>query len=409
MPTWICSPCTNVSTRTCGLLIGAAESSRREVSAYDIRSFDGVLENDRYKLTFNDKGNITSIINKTNKTGTDGNPAGVELLAGESNVITAYVDKSGYFNCWEINHNYREYPLETSLCDIALIEDAGFRSTVKIVKKIEDSWINQFITIYKDNPRIDFRTTADMNDSELFMRVDFDTGIKASSASYDLSMGYIDRDAQGDSEESRSQFEVPMHKWQAVRRADGSGIALLNDCKYGGKIQDGVISQSLVKTAVFPDESQDIGLHVFTYSLLPFNSEEGLDHVTRQAYELNNTPVTLPLSLNKPCNSWIHSDLSGVIVQSIKLPENEDAHSVIIRMHEHEGIGKTITIDTATGGMFDGYSIEHAELCTPLEETVSTLGVTNDPDEAISIDFSPFEMKTLKLKLKPDPSCSRVD
>lgn len=46
-----------------------------------------------------------------------------------------------------------------------------------------------------------------------------------------------------------------------------SGVTLMNDCKYGHDIQDGVMRLTLLKCATYPKPDSDKGNHQFTYSL----------------------------------------------------------------------------------------------------------------------------------------------
>ena len=62
------------------------------------------------------------------------------------------------------------------------------------------------------------------------------------------------------------------HKW-ADYAEPGYGAALLNDCKYGYDIHDGVMSLTLLKASNRPDDHADQGTHTFTYALFPHSGE----------------------------------------------------------------------------------------------------------------------------------------
>ena len=98
--------------------------------------------------------------------------------------------------------------------------------------KVRNSFITQYVSIYEHTDQIDFKTIIESKDSELFYKASFETGIMAKVAYYDLSLGYLTRDALSESAEHYSKFEVATHKWFAIKKNDGNGFAILNDSKY---------------------------------------------------------------------------------------------------------------------------------------------------------------------------------
>ena len=50
-------------------------------------------------------------------------------------------------------------------------------------------------------------------------------------------------------------------------------MAVLNDCKYGHDIKEDTIRLTLLKSAVEPDYTADLGTHSFTYAILPHSCE----------------------------------------------------------------------------------------------------------------------------------------
>ena len=54
----------------------------------------------------------------------------------------------------------------------------------------------------------------------------------------------------------RDRFEVCHHKWLDVAE-NGYGVSVLNDCKYGVSVHDGVIGLSMLKSATDPNPAAD--------------------------------------------------------------------------------------------------------------------------------------------------------
>ena len=87
-----------------------------------------------------------------------------------------------------------------------------------------------------------------------------------------------------------ARFEVAAHRY--VDLSDNqSGIAVLNDCKYGYKLDGRCIDLSLLRSPVHPDPDADIGGQVFTYALLPQRDAAHSD--SGRGAMLNQPPVAI--------------------------------------------------------------------------------------------------------------------
>ena len=71
------------------------------------------------------------------------------------------------------------------------------------------------------------------------------------------------------------------------------GVALLNDCKYGYDVKDNVLRISLLRSGKQPDHIQDVGMHTFTYALLPHTGDLVDGGVVKSAHALNNPMQTV--------------------------------------------------------------------------------------------------------------------
>ena len=74
------------------------------------------------------------------------------------------------------------------------------------------------------------------------------------------------------------------------------GVALLNDCKYGCDIHDGVMRLSLLRAPTHPNPNADRGAHTFTYALLPHEGDYRTGGVVREGYALNCPAYARPLA-----------------------------------------------------------------------------------------------------------------
>lgn len=92
--------------------------------------------------------------------------------------------------------------------------------------------------------------------------------ILAHEADYEIQFGNVKRPTHKNTSWDRARFEVCAHKWADLSEP-GYGVALMNDCKYGYDVHEGVMGLTLIKSGIFPNPDADQGQHEFTYALFP--------------------------------------------------------------------------------------------------------------------------------------------
>ena len=223
---------------------------------------------------------------------------------------------------------------------MCLIEEGPVRRTLKVIKTFRQSTIIQNISIYEDSPRIDFHTKVDFQEQQMLLKAGFDVDVDAPVATYDISMGDLTRPTTRNNSFERARFEVNTHKFVDLS-AEDYGVAILNDCKYGCDVAGNRMRITLIKTATFPDENQDIGLHEFCYSLYPHTGDVKQGGVREAAYRLNQPPCTIFGNLTLPEEPVLCEDM-GIMMEALKKAEREEA--VILRLYEHHGREREIRI-----------------------------------------------------------------
>jgi len=209
----------------------------------------------------------------------------------------------------------------------------------------------------------------------------------AEQARHEIQYGHASRPTHTNLIEDRARFEVCAHKWTDLSD-DGFGVALLNDCKYGVGVKGGEIRLSLMKSGVHPDPRGDEGRHLMTYSLLPHAGGFSVPSVVRPAYELNVAPVTVPAAARATgVASLVSVDAANVVVEAVKWAEEGDAF--VVRLYE---AGRASTAATVTVGV----AARVASQTNLLEELEAELDLV---DNAVKLDFRPFEIKTLRFEL----------
>ena len=340
------------------------------------------MENDFFVLEFAEDYSIRRLYDKR---------AGREVLQeGErGNVLEAYEDFPREYDAWEISCYYREKRREiTDVSGVEVIED-GSRKGVKITRKFLRSVIEQTIWFYGDTDRIDFETAADWNEEHLLIKAAFPVAINADKATYEIQFGSVERPTHSNTSWDAAKFEVCAHKYADLSETD-YGVSLLNDCKYGHDIHNGVMRLTLIKCATSPNIHADRCHHDFTYALRPHVGSFRHAGTVEAAYDLNN-PLrayrvgrqsgSLPESF-----SLVSCSAQNVVVDTVK--KAEDSDSTVVRLYESWNKRGDATLTF-------GVPFAKAWLCDLMENELEELPLN---ENSVTVPVKPFEIITVKLK-----------
>lgn len=236
-------------------IIEATSKSSNEVSLSTTEA-----ENKFVKLKFNEKGEITSFIDKLSnreilKEGTVGNE------------IQAFEDKPMCFDNWDIDIYYKEKMWKIDdVENIEVVERGPVRSTLKIEKKFLNSRFIQYVHIYNELPRVDFESDVDWKEHDIVVKALFPIDVNAHEATYEIQYGNVTRSTHENTSWDVAEFEVCGHKWVDLSEGD-FGVSMLNNCKYGHDIKNGNMRLTLLKCGTDPNPFADKEQHKFTYSI----------------------------------------------------------------------------------------------------------------------------------------------
>lgn len=341
---------------------------------------NSLIENDLYKISFNELGDIESIWDK------EFNREVIESGKG-ANVLCVYNDNG---DAWDFPMDYDQFPCEK----LKLTDTNTIIEGPKIIRKnkyvYKDSILNQNIVLTRGSRRIDFITDVDWKEEGKMLRTSFPVNVISREATCDIQFGNIKRTTHRNTSWDMAKYEVCAHKWVDISQAD-YGVALLNDCKYGHKVIDNVIDLNLIRCTNYPDISGDKAYHEFTYALYPHEGDYIKGKVVRAGYELNMPiEVVLGESFNEKFENkpFISVSEDNIIVEAVK--KAEDSEDLIIRLYECHGISSTVKISF-------GFEIEGIELVNLMEEILDSSFF--DKNKHL-LSFKPFEIHTLKVSFK---------
>lgn len=339
------------------------------------------LETTYYQMVFNQQGNITSLYDKEH--GRFVNKEGERL-----NVLQVFTDKPIQFDAWNIDSFYQEKHEEVNELITMDVTEGSLRTTVSLVWTFGHSRITQEIHLYRQSKRIDFETNLDWQEPSKLLKVAFPVAIHATEARYDIQYGNVKRPNHWNTSWDFAKFETVAHQWVDMSERN-YGVALLNDCKYGHDIKDNVLRLTLVKSAEYPDATQDIGEHTFTYSLLPHQGDFIEGEVVQEAWYLNN-PLTFQPGQALSHESLVVIETDHVMIDALKVAE--DGQGYILRLHEYGGMTERVSL---TSEFTFNQVIATNLMEEPMEDDDLTL-----MDNQLRFKLKPYEIKTMRVTFK---------
>ena len=342
-------------------------------------------ENKFVKIKFNEKGEITSFIDKE---------ANREILKAGAvgNEIQAFEDKPMCFDNWDIDIYYKEKMWKIDdVENIEVIERGPIRSTLKIEKKFLNSKFVQYVHVYNDLPRVDFESDVDWKEHDIVVKAAFPVDINAHEATYEIQYGNVTRSTHENTSWDIAEFEVCGHKWADISEGD-FGVSMLNNSKYGHDIKNGNMRLTLFKCGTDPNPDADKEQHKFTYSIYTHAGTWKEANTTQKAYELN---VPLYTKVEESHNGQLSDKMSlakvdkkNVMIEVIK--KAEDSDELVIRMYEFENKRTNCTLE------FNN-QIESIFECDLMENNIENIQID---ENKIHFSINPYEIKTFKFKLK---------
>ncbi len=348
-------------------------------SANTLSVSDRLLENAYLRIVFNDKGEITSLVDKTAELG--------ELAAGPCNSFKMYKDVPSRFDAWDIDSMYEATPVPLDApAEIEVVAAGPLVATLRVTRDLNQSTLVQEISLRRDSRRVDFHTTVDWQERHKLLKVAFPVQVHANEAVHEIQFGHIARPNHRSRPFDADQFEVAAHKWTALAQSD-RGCAVLNDCKYGVSVLGNTINLTLLKAPLAPDMHADLGRQEFTYAFYAWQGGLGDSDLVRQGYDLNMPLMTAPGAAGT--RSLFSVDVPNVIVETVKPPE-DGSDDVILRLYEAHRMHTRCQLSTSL-------PVAAAQLTDMLEE--EAIAELPCHEGTIALDFRPFEVKTVRLKL----------
>lgn len=352
------------------------------------------LENERYRVTLDQNGDVSSIRDKE---------ADRELLSAPAR-LGFFEDFPREWPAWNMDWADKQKPAKSYVKDerpfVTMRESGPVRVALQVVRNAGGSEFTQIIRLAagKSGDRLEFDTTIDWRTKETCLKACFPFSASNPKATYNQGLGTIER---GNNDPKK--YEVPSHKWIDLTDKSGKyGVAVLEDCKYGSdKPDDNTIRLSLVRTPganSYQDQAtQDLGVHQMLFALAGHKGDWREGDVQWKANRMNQPLIPFqakphPGKLGKSF-SLLKINTNRVAVQAVKKAENSD--EIIIRFQELLG-APCSDVEVSLGtGIVSARELNGQE--QPIREASLSKG-------KLFFNIGPYEPKTFALIYENSPA-----
>lgn len=365
-----------------GLRPGKAAAGTLKVQA-------GSLENARYRASLDANGDLASLFDKQLKR---------ELLAAPAR-LDIQEEKPNRWPAWNMDWKDRRQAPRAHVggtAQVRVVEQGPVRVAVEVARETEGS---RFVQVYRLSAgdaghRLEVASVVDWKTSQASLKASFPLASANPLATYSWDLGTIQR---GNNDPKK--YEVPTHGWMDLTDPTGAfGVTVLTGAKVGtDKPADGTLRLTLLYTpGVNRDYReqrwQDWGRHAFTYGLAGHAGDWRKGQASWQAQRQDQPLAAFqveahPGPLGKRF-SLMRISSPQVAIQAIKRAENGEGY--VVRLQELEGRPAQGLKLQAAG------AIQSAEELDGLEHRLGALAPAKG---TLALDFTPYQMRTLGLRL----------
>ncbi len=346
------------------------------------------LENRFLKAELTETGGIRSIWDKELER---------ELLISESNLLLLWEDEPNNWGAWDINHFYRDTAPQTA-GGATLNQALSFTLEGEFSRVVQDirigkSSLRQTIELRCDDRLLRVSHEIAWQEKHKMLRTHWFTAVHNGIASYGIQAGVIKRSSKPKSAVEAAQFEVPAQRFADLSQPD-HGCAVLCDVKFGYRIMDGQMELNLLRSPADVDPTADIHSHSYSYAFYPHSGDYEHSDVFRQAERLAHSLIVVPLQTlpEKLPQPLFRLDSDHVNLDTVK--PAEDGGGIILRFHEYKG-------QSGTALLYCAQTQSQARVTDLLEQPLEADPIQLDPYYPLSLEFRPFEVKTIRLEELP--------
>lgn len=351
---------------------------------------DNAMENQKYIVTLNRKGNISSILDKDLDE--------KEILKEPVSLGLFNYNGSKDWPAWEMNFKEANKDADRipNVVTVTVLEQGPARVAFKVIQTDKKSTFTNIVALTDGCDVVEVYSEIEWQNLRTLAKNKFSFTAENEKATFDLGLGAIERGNMNE-----KLFEVPAQKWVDLTDKSGEfGVSVLSECKYGwDKYKDNTLRLTVLHTPKKNyriDSMQsfmDLGLNRYSYAIFSHKGKAQAE-VQLEARKFV-TPMTAYIATKhqgkfKTQYSFGCVSTNDVIIRAIKKAENSD--EIVVRLNE--GTNK----DVENFSLTLGEGIESAREIYASEEEKGSATVV---DGKLVTSFKPYEVKSFALKLKP--------
>ena len=349
------------------------------------------LENNYYRVTLNDQGDVTSIFDKA---------LSKELLSAPMRLAFLY-ECPKEWPAWNMDWKDRTNPpigYVEGPAQFRVTEKGPLRVALEVTRNSRNSEFIQTIrlAVGDGGSRVEFDNRIDWQSSGVSLKAEIPLTVRNPVGTYNWEIGKIER---GNNDPKK--YEVPAKQWFDITDVSGfRGVSILTGGKYGSdKPSDNVVRLTLLYSPAVQGKdfheqaTQDWGRHEFVYGLSAHRGDWRQGKSDWQAARLEQPMYVFETSAHPGHlgRSYSALELSSdqVAVRALKLAEDTD--EVIVRLQELNG-------RQAEGIKLKfGTQVISAVEVNGLEKTIAPVKKAR----AGLLNFNPYQLRSLAYRLKP--------
>jgi alpha-mannosidase len=312
------------------------------------------------------------------------------ILSGQGNQLQGFIDRGQYWDAWNIDPDYQNFPLPpTKLEEIKWVTYGELVKKIKVIRTLGNSKITQYYTLFAHENQLRITTNINWQERHTLLKVSFPLLLQANYISYEIPCGVIRRTTSFKTKQEQAKWEVPALNWADLTDENQDyGVSLIADYKSGYDPQPNQLRLSLLRGSTWPDPKADLGQHEFKYALYPHRGSWETAGTVQRGYEFNHPLQVYACPLSKKNNTGIlPTQMTGLefssnsfILMAVK-PSEDHPHHWIIRGYESQGKPQSITCK-------NNLALDEGKRINLLEEE----------QEKSSLEIQPWEILTLKCR-----------
>ena len=375
-----------------GFAVYSAKPSAAAAASGDLKVSDRSLENERYRITLNDAGDIASVFDKT---------ANREILSAPAR-LAFQTENPHDWPAWNMDWSDQSVAPRGYVDGAAkfhIVENGPVRVSLEVQREAEDSVFTQTIRLAAGDAgdRVEVKNHVEWQSKACALKATFPLSVSNPMATYNWDIGKIQR-----GNDDPKKYEVPSHQWfDLTDNSGGYGVSILNDTKYGSdKPADNLLNLTLLYTPGIKNagdyheqQYQDWGIHDFVYGIYGHQGDWRQGKSDWQSARLDQPLFVFRTAPHEGklgrSFSLLHVGSDDVAVRAVKLAEEGD--QVVVRLQELDGSGaKAVGLAAADG-------VAGAVELNGVEKTIGKVAADNG---ALALNFNGYQLRTLGLKLR---------